>query len=792
MIINYIKVALRNFSRQKIYSFINIAGLALGMALCVLIILYIQAELSYDRFHKNSDRIYRVAEETTRRGSIVSHANIFPIMAPNLVKEFPEISNAVRFDKEQRVLVGANGKIFIEDRFLFADSSMFDVFSFPLLKGNSITALSEPYSLLLTEETAEKYFGDEDPLGKILNINNDHDYKVTGVLANIPQNSHIKFDFLASISTKEAEDKNYGQIWGSMSAYTYILLAPGYTPQDVEKKFPDFIRKHRNERAAQSWEFFLQPLTGIHLHSHLNYELEANSDIKYVYIFSAIALFIIIIVGINFMNLSTARSSKRAKEVGIRKAIGAVRPQLAKQFMAESIIMTITAIPASLILVEILSKSMGSIFGEQLNVNYLKNPLICLGLFITVIFLGFFSGTYPAFFLSSFSPSSVLHGKIKAGVKGHLFRKILVVVQFSISVSLITGTLIIHDQLNFVQNENLGFNKDNVVFIPLHDGGMKKNFLPFKMRLLQNPDVLNVSASTSIPSIAPGLGAYIPQGQSEDDAVAVRHLLCDYDFIPTFELKIKDGRNFREDITTDKKQALIINETAAKYLGWEEPVGQVLINRAGNNKVIGVIKDFHFRSKHQKIEPLVLSLIPDYRYIYYVSLKIRGGNIKQTLDSINKAWRSFSPRRPFEYFFLNESFDRLYRSEMRTSRLFDFFTGMAILIACLGLFGLAAYTGEQRTKEMGIRKVLGASVYNIFYLISSEFTKWIILSSFIAWPLAYYFMSKWLENFAYRINISLLTFVLSAVIALLIALITVSYQAVKTALSNPVESLRYE
>jgi len=792
MIINYIKVVVRNFLRQKFFSIINITGLALGMGLFILIFLYIQTELSYDRFHKNADRIYRVAEESVQSGSSVSHANIFPVMAPKLVQEFPEISNAVRFEKDHRVLVSTNGNRFIENHFFFADSSVFDVFSFPLIKGNPKTALKDPYCLVLTEETAKKYFGDNDPLKQTLNINDKHDYKITGILKNIPYNSHIKFDFLASLSTLEARDKNYGKIWGSMSAYTYVLLAPGKSSQEIENKFPEFIKKNRPKKGTLNWNFFLQPLTSIHLDSHLNYELEANSDLKYIYIFTAIALFIIIIAGINFMNLSTARSAKRAKEVGIRKVLGAVRPQLAKQFMVESIVMTISAVPLSLVLAEFLSQMMRSLLGQQLNVNYWKNPFILLVIFLMVLFFGLFSGSYPALILSSFKPSSILHGKFGLGIKRPLFRKFLVVAQFSISVFLITGTLIIHDQLNFIQNEKLGFEKDNVVFMPVHDEAVKKNFQPLKTKLLQNHDVLNVSASTSLPSIPPGMGGYIPQGLGEEDAFIVRHLLCDYDFISTYRLKIKQGRSFDQNIITDKKQALIINETAANRLGWEDPVGQILTNRSGNHKIIGVVKDFHFRSKHQKIEPLVLSIVPNNRYIYYVSMRIKGENIKRTLNSTKIIWESFSQGRPFQYFFLDDNFDQLYKSEIKTSRLFNFFTVMALFISCMGLLGLAAYTAEQRTKEMGIRKVMGATGYNIFYLLSSEFTKWILLSSMIAFPLSYYFMNQWLGNFAYRISLTPLHFILSLVIALLIALITVSFQALKKALANPVESLRYE
>ncbi len=789
MWINTFKIASRRFLRQKLFSVLNISGLSLGMAICIIIALYIKNELSYDRFHAQAERIYRIAEESDESGS--SHANIFPLLGPYLADKFPEINRFARFDREPRAFVKANGHQFIEERFFYADSTALEIFSFPLLNGRKETALSEPHSLLITEETALKYFGKDQAVGKVINVNNSHDFKITGVLKNIPPNSHIKFDFLASLSTIEAKDKDYGKIWSSMSAYTYILLAPGTSPETLEKKITRLLNAQFPDKASR-WNFFLQPLSSIHLHSRLGYEIESNGDLRYVYMFTAVAIFILLIACVNFMNLATARSSTRAKEVGIKKMLGADRGNLARQFMAESIAVTLAAVPISLILVDFFFDILKPFFGESLSIDYLKNPGFFLGLLLIAVFTGLISGSYPALLLSSFRPASVLYGKFRCGLKTSAFRKVLVVFQFFVSVLLITGTLIIHHQLNFIQNQKLGFSKNNVIIVPLSNTGMKRSFPPFKTRLLQNSQIVSVTASTSLPSLAPGAGAFLPPGRDEKDALLVRHILCDPDFIPAFGLELKEGRNFRLNAPADIKEALVLNETAVKQLGWQHAVGKTLVNRAGKYTVIGVVKDFHFKSKHEKIEPLVLSLIPDNRFIYYASIKISGHNISGTLKFLKKVWASFSPSRPLEYFFLSENFNRLYQSEMRTSRLFGFFTLVTLFIACLGLLGLTVYTAEQRSKEMGIRKVMGASQSHIFYLLSSEFTKWVFLASFIAWPAAYFIMNKWLVNFAYRITISIWVFLFSTLTALLIAFITTSFQSIKTARTNPAEILRFE
>jgi len=670
---NYLKIAFRNLLRHKLYSLINVLGLALGMACCLLIVLFVQDELSYDKFHKKAEQIYRVAKIERRNDELVNYPLIFPVVAPKLREEFPEVLNAVRFDPQLSILISREGRQFLEQRFFYADSNVFDVFTFPLVKGDPKTALKEPYTLVLTEEMAEKYFAKEDPLGQTLTIDNNRDFKITGILKNIPHNSHLKFDFLASMASEEAENPRYGKLW-AWSCYTYLILPRDYPPSELEKKFPDFILRNRNEQAAKAWTFYLQPLTKIHLHSNLGYEIEPNGDIKYIYIFSGIGFFILLIACINFMNLATARSSNRAKEVGVRKVLGADR-----------------------------------------------------------------------------------------------------------------------SQLDFIRNKKLGFDKEHVVVIRVDQPEMRKRYEPFRRDLLQKPGTVSVTGSTSFPGINPSLSLFVPEGAEDKKSLTLRNVFVDYDFIKTFGMEIKEGRDFSRDFPTDASQAFIINETAAREFGWESAAGKKLTDLdRGSGYVIGVLKDFHFRSKHQKIEPLVLSIRPDERYIYFISMKFGQADVREILSFLKEKWKEYSPGRPLDYFFLDENFDKLYRAEERLSQIFSAFSFLAIFIACLGLFGLAAFTAEQRTKEIGIRKALGASAANIALLLSKEFTKWVIVANIIAWPLAYFAMSRWLQNFAYRISIGLWMFFLGASLALVIAFITVSFQAVKAALANPVDALRFE
>jgi len=771
---------------------INVSGLAIGMACCLLITIFVQDELSFDQFHEKANRIFRIASKENRRGIIANYPFVFSGIPPILQNDYSEVLDYVRFDPRENVLISSEDKEFYEERLFYTDASVFDVFTFPLVKGDPKTALKEPYSVVLTQRMAEKYFSGEDPVGQTLTIDNEHDYQITGVLKEIPRNSHIKFDFLASIATLETQDPRYGKLW-AWNCYSYLLLPKDYSYQDLERKFPGFIRRHRGEKAVEAYTFYLQPLTRIHLHSHLGFEIEANSDIRYVYIFSAIAFFILLIACINFMNLSTARSAKRAKEVGLRKVLGADRSRLIKQFLGESLALSFLALPAAVALIELFLPAFNALTGKELRIDYFGNSVVFLGLIGILLFVGILSGTYPAFFLSAFRPAAVLKGKLRAGAGSVLFRKVLVVVQFSISIVLIAGTIIITNQLDFIRNKKLGFDKDHVVVMPVMRSGIGQNFDTLKRELLQNPNVQSVTGSTSVPSFIPTRSVFIPEGAEEGERLVLRNVLVDYDFIKTFGMEIKEGRDFSMDFSTDKKEAFVVNEAAVKEFGWESAVGKKLIDLEGSRgHVIGVVKNFHFRSKHQKIEPLIFALLPSNRYVYLISVKINQLNIRGTLSFLKSEWKKFAPGWPFEYFFLDDNYDRLYKSEERLRHIFLTFTFLGIFIACLGLFGLAAFTAEQRTKEMGIRKVLGASVPNILILLSKEFAKWVLLANIIAWPVAYFAMHRWLQNFAYRISIEWWMFLLAAVLVLVIALCTVGFQAVKAALANPSESLRYE
>jgi putative ABC transport system permease protein len=793
MIRNYLKVALRNMKKHKGYTFINIAGLALGMACSLLILLHVQDELSYDRFHQKADRIYRVVAEENRSGSIVRLAAVAPIIAEKMAEDFPEILKIVRLDKNFFPLLRSGQSTYVEPAIFYADAAFFEIFDFPLAKGDPKRALIEPYSLVITEAMAKKYFGDRDPLGEIVTLDNIRDYKVTGVLKAIPRNSHLRLEFLASLITLKTEDKNYGKIWSApRSAYTYILLPKGYDYRRLEEKLRGLILRQVSEKLARNWKFLLQPLRSIHLHSHLNFEIEPNGDIRYVYIFSVVAVFILLIACMNFMNLATARSAQRAKEVGVRKVLGAVRRQLARHFLGESFLVTLLALPLALLLLQMALPLFNSLAGKRLIIGFSHNPFLYLGLIAISLCVGTISGSYPAFFLSAFHPTEVLKGKIRAGAKSSTFRKALVIVQFAISITLVAGTLIIQKQLDFVRNERLGFDKEHIVVLPLYDPETREQFTVIKNEILKNPGVVSVSGATGIPGRPSGIGAFVPEGLSEKDAVTVRHFLVDPDYLKTFGIKVKEGRNFAREFPTDTTEAALINETAAAKLGWESALGKKLLSHDGTYRVIGVVEDFHFRSKHEKIEPLVLNVLPDNRFAYVISVKTHPGNIPATLADLQNIWKKISPRRPFEYFFLDEEVDKLYGNEEKLSQIFGVFSALAILIACLGLFGLASFLAEQRTKEIGIRKVIGSSLSGIVLLLTREFTTGVAAANLIAWPVAYFAMNRWLQSFAYRISIGLGEFFLSGLLALAIALATVSYQAVRAALANPVDSLRYE
>ena len=787
----FLKTALRIQKKSKVYSFINIAGLSIGMACCILILLYVRDELGFDKFHKNSDRIARVFSMEFDNGEWKNDAGTPDLLGPALAKEFPEIAGFVRFFHPSWVdkwPVFVNGRCFYEENLFFSDASIFEVFTFPLVRGDPETALKELNSIVLSEETARKYFGQEDPMGKVLTIDNRVEAKVTGVARNIPQNSHFRFDLLVSFASNP--EKWALNNWRTHNFYTYVLFQKKSNPLEFGEKLVAFIQKHFGDVTSE--KLAVQPLTDIHLHSrNFQYEMAKNNgDAAYVYILSVAALFILLIACINFMNLTTARSAGRAKEVGLRKVIGADRKNLITQFLGESLILSFLAVLLALALVESFLPVVNHLTGKKMSLIQSDPILIGLSFVGLAALVGVLAGSYPAFFLSAFQPAKVLKGSLGAGSRGILFRRILVVTQFSISVVLVVGTLVISKQLRYCQKKNLGFVKENVVVLPVLDMQARANFQSLKNALLLNPEIINLTGSEAVPGRSVGMRGMLPEGNSWNPR---NSLFVSYVFFETYGIEIKEGRGFSLDFPSDRDDGYIVNEAAAEDFGWNSPLGKRLIwrgDRNGKGYVIGVVRDFHYKSLHQAIEPLVIQLDP--HACSYVSIRIKTAHVLETMSSIQKTWQAVNPSRPFDYFFLDQNYDRLYRSEKRTGTLFGYFAFLALLISSLGLFGLASYAAEQRIKEMAVRKVLGASPTNIMNLLSQELVLWVLASNVIAWPVAHYAMSRWLQNFAFRTNIGLGTFILAAVSTLVIAFLPVSIQAFKAALANPVRALRYE
>jgi putative ABC transport system permease protein len=798
MLRNYLKIAFVNLRKHKAFSFINILGLAIGIACSILITVYVYNELGYDKFHKNADRIYRLRSDLKISGEHLNIPKSSPPMAEFLVQNYPQVLNAVRVRSLGRMPVRYRDNLYYEDRLFLADQSIFEIFTFPLIEGDSRTALKTAYSAVISEDMAKKYFGEEDPLGSVLSINNQWDFTVKGIVKNVPQNSHFTFDMLCSFETYAQENKRDMQNWLSINNYTYLLLQEGYDYKQLEQKFPEMIDKHVGQLLKYvkgEFSLFLQPLTSIHLHSNLMQEISGNSNIAYVYIFSAIAVFILAIACINFMNLSTARSTNRAQEVGMRKVLGADRGRIIKQFLTESMFYSLISLAAALLLVDLALPIFRSLSGTNLSINYIKSPWVIPGLFGLTLLVGLAAGSYPAFFLSAFQPVRVMKGLFESGTAGSRFRSILVIAQFSISIVLIVGTIIVSNQLHYMKNKRLGFQKEQIVVVPINDESTLKSLRPLKEDLKSHPGVLSVAASSHFPGETTYVNPFIPEGFTLEQMQYIGELYVDHDFIPTMGIEITAGRNFSADLPTDRNESCIINETAVKKFGWDNPIGKT-IHKPSTSKqldkkiVIGVVKDFHIESLHKQISPLFIGYTT--HIFNSLSIRISAKNIPETIAFVKDKMREWDPYRPFEYAFLDDSFDAQYRAEERLSGIFSYFSVLAIFIACLGLFGLASFTAEQRTKEIGIRKVLGASVPGIVVLLSKEFTKWVLVANAIAWPAAYFLMNRWLQGFAYRMNINFLTFVFAGVISLAIALGTVSYQALKAATSNPADSLRYE
>ena len=727
-------------------------------------------------------------------------------MAKALVDDLPEVIEATRLQPSENMLIRTKDEIFIENRFLWADSSFFKVFSFPLILGEPQKVLAEHHTVVLTEKLALKYFGRLDCVGEMLEFEDFPPYKISGVCKNPPENSHFKFDMLASLSSLGYDSSDN---WLNHSFHTYIQLVKNTDPKIVEAKFSDIIKKYVGPELQSAlgasmeqfygnggiYEYHIQPLTDIHLKSSLEYEIEANSDITYVYIFSIIALFILLIACINFMNLSTARSTTRAREVGIRKVMGSNMSQLVKQFLSESIILTAVAMVFALVMVYLLLPFFNSIAGRQIEFLPFGSWYYIPLLLVLILFVGTLAGIYPAFYLSSFQPVKVLKTSLSSGKsKGSLLRSGLVVLQFGISIFLFISTLVVWNQLGYIQDKNLGWDKEHILVIK-RAWAIENNLEAFTNELLENPNIINVSSANSLPGR--GVGATI--FRRIDAPRAEQHLLnvasAKYNLDKTFKFEFIGGRFFSKEFPTDTN-SVVMNESAVKTLGLENPVGKQIVLPGPTPEqdqlftVIGVLKDFHYESFHQKIRPLVYFF--ERGWPGFATMRISPNNVKETIAFVENKWEKFIPSKPIEYFFMDEDFNRLYDAEVRTSKIFSSFSLLAIFIACLGLFGMATFTTLQRTKEIGIRKTLGASVPTIVYMLLKEFNRWVILANIVAWPIAFYFMQKWLENFEYRADLTIYSFLIAGLSAFAIAIITVSYQALKAAYANPVKSLRQE
>jgi putative ABC transport system permease protein len=807
MLKNHLRIALRNLRNYKAYSLINIVGLAVGIACCIAIMLFVRDELSYDRFNKFADRIYRPRLLGLINGHDLSSAHSPVGMGPGVYHDLPDVVAYVRLAKSGPTVVRYKDKTFTEEDFFGADSTVFDVFSFPFVAGNPKTALTQPNTVVITESIAHKYFGDENPIGKILNAGKQDNFIVTGVIKDVPQNSHLHPDFMGSLTTLQ-DSRN--PTWMSNNYYTYLLLRKGVNLVEFQKKLDEEVIKYASPQlkavagisleqfraAGNKYGYVLQPLTSIHLNSHLDYEIEPNGDITYVYIFSAIAIAILLIACINFINLATARSEKRAKEVGVRKTLGSARSYLVGQFISESIVMSIVAVILAIGIVELLLPFFNQIASKKMSLHLFSDPLSIPVLVCFALVVGIIAGSYPAFYLSSFHPIDVLRSDTRKGGRKSLLRSGLVIFQFAISIALFAGTFIIFAQLRYVQTKDLGFDKEETIVIS-RTNDLSNQLQSFEDELRANRGIVSLTNSNGIPGNQGGDNACRLEGTPQSQYEDVQQMFCDYDFARTYKLGIADGRFFSKEHSSDSA-AVVVNEEAEKTFNQKNLVGRYLVYPGPGGieqkyQIVGVVRDFNYRSLHEPIRPLAIRLFPNGGFVGgFVTVRLAPGDHLSTISFIETVWKKYARDEEFTCNFLDDNLQKLYAADQRTSQIAGAFSVLAIFIACLGLLGLAAFVTEQRTKEIGIRKVLGASVAEIVALLSKEFVKWVLIANVVAWPLAYYVMNNWLKNFAYRTNISLWIFVTSGILALVIALLTVSFHAIKVAMANPVRSLRYE
>ena len=808
MLRNYIKIALRNLWKSKGFSAINIIGLAIGLATCLLIMLFVLDELSYDRYNKKADRIYRVDGEIKFGGNHFVLAVAPDPMGPTLKKDYPQVEQYVRFRGQGGLLLKKGNENVQEEKVIYADSTLFDVFTLPLLDGDPQTALQAPNSLVITETTARKYFNTTQAVGRTMLVNNRDNYKITGVIKDIPAQSHFNFDFFVSMATLEESHRNN---WLSNNFNTYILLKEGADPKKLDAQFDVLVEKYVGPAVMQFMSInlddfkksgnyekhHLTPLTSIHLYSDKEAELGPNSSIQYVYIFSAIAFFILLIACVNFMNLSTARSANRAREVGVRKVLGSLKANLVKQFLTESILISCIALVLALALTFVMLPTFNHLAAKDIKLDLLSNPWLLPVLLMMVLITGLLAGSYPAFYLSSFKPIQVIKGKLAAGFKTSWLRSGLVVFQFAISIILIIATMVIYKQLNFIQSHKTGFNREQVLVLhnTLPLGSKAKTF---REELVKISGVENATMTGYLPtnSWRNDNPVFADPTLDQKKAVSMQTWDIDEQYIPTLGMELVTGRNFSKEFLTDSS-GIIINEAAVKMYGFKDPVGKNLyfirdINNPRNVStlhIVGIIKDFNFSSFRQQVTPLALLYSEN---AGNTAIRLSSTNMPHLITQIERLYKDLAPGQPFDYTFMDEDFNNLYQTEQRMGVIAISFSALAILIACLGLFGLAAYAAEQRTKEIGIRKVLGATVSNITAMLSKDFLKLVIVAAVIAFPLAWWVMHSWLQDFAYRTNISWWVFIMAGVVAALIAVFTVSFQTIRAALMNPVKSLRNE
>jgi len=788
MIKNYLKIAFRNIVRHKAFAAINIAGLAIGMACSIFILLWVQNELSYDRFHKNAKDIYRVVSSL---GDFKVAVNPAP-MAVELKTKIPGIKKFVRLSNVSKTVFQVDNRKFEEQKCFYADSTFLEVFTFPLVKGDAKTAMMRPDAILITQDMAKKYFGAEDAIGKVLKKDNNSNVVVTGVLANIPSNSHLQFDFimpLSAIAQTNNDIKN--SVWDNFNFYAYIQLDKKPDAAGVSKfnKQMDDIYQSHIAKEKLNAVFQLQPLTNIHLHSNYQADLSGHGNIQYVNIFFVVALFILAVACINFMNLATARSARRAKEVGLRKVVGAGKKQLVGQFLGESLLISFLALLIAIALVWLLLPAFNELAGKKLVVNISdgKIPAILIGIALAT---GLISGSYPALFLSGFQPVKVLKGNMKTMGGNLIFRNTLVVIQFVVSIVLLAGTAIVYRQLTFIKNMNLGFDKSNLLYVPM-TGEIWNKQTALKTELKQDRLTANYTIASDLPGeMMNGTIGVDWEGKDPKSQTVFATLFIDERFINLFQMKILAGRSFSEDFKADTNN-YILNETALRVIGLKptNAIGKPLTLWGTKGSIIGVVKDFNFKPVQQPIEPMIIGLN---RYGGIAIVKTQPGNTEATIKSLEKMNTQLNPAYPFSYGFLDQDLNNLYKGEQRMGRLFNVFAILAIFISCMGLYGLSAFMAEQRTKEIGVRKVLGASVFNVVYLLSTGFTRLILIAVVIAVPIAWFAINSWLKSFAYRVNADWLVFLTASLAALAIALLTVSYESIKAAVANPVKSLRTE